>query len=402
MTSSYLAILRAPGALRVFLPAAVGRLSFAMVTLSCVILLADTTGSYAIAGTATGLLGLANVLVAPARARIVGRVGQRHGLRLLAAGFALASTGLVVAASVGVATPWLLGLAAAAGASAPPVGAAMRMRWRLLVEPAHVSRAYSLDAVSEEIVFTVGPPVAGLLIAATVPQAGLVASGVCAVVGCFAMTTSASDPPPGQGRATRDVRRANLLRTAGFLPVLALMSAIGMVLGAVVVIVPAQTAPDELLAGLLLGALAAGSAAGGLVYGSREWRWTPAARLISLASAMTVGCALLAAASPTALLALCLAATGIALAPAMVSGYLVVDRLTDDRDRLEAHTWVNTALNAGAAAASAGAGIVVDHVPASAAYLIAATAAAVLVAAGAAGLRTRRRRLPPEGDSAPR
>jgi MFS family permease len=391
VSAGYGAALRAPGALGVFVPSVVGRLSFAMEPLGCVVLVASTTGSYAVAGAATGLLGLANVVVAPFRARIVDRVGQRLGLRVLASGFAAAALALVAAATLGAAVPLLLVAAALAGAFAPPVGAAMRMRWRLLVPPEHVPRAYSLDSVSEEIVYTLGPPLAGLLMAATVPQAGLIASAVCALAGCFAMTRGATAPPPPAPAAASARPRARLLRAPGFTPALVLMAAVGIVLGAVGVIVPAQTAPDDLLAGLLLGALSLGSAVGGLAYGSRTWRSAPVARLVLLAVAMTASCALLAVAGPLWVLAVLLVVAGLALAPAMVSGYLVVDDLTDDRSRLEAHTWVNTALNAGTALAAAAAGFVIDGSPAPLAYLLTAGVALVLVAGGALWLLLARR-----------
>jgi predicted MFS family arabinose efflux permease len=325
-------------------------------------------------------------VAAPFRARFVDRVGQRLGLRLQAGVDAAAALALAAVATVDAPAAWLLVAAGVAGASAPPVGAAMRARWRLLVAPADVPRAYSLDSVSEEVVFTLGPPLAGLLMAVTVPQAGLLASAVLALAGCLAMTPRATTPPPAP-RPPRDAGpRPRLLRLPGFVPVLVLMAAIGVVIGAAEVIVPAQTAPSDLLAGLLLGALAFGSALGGLAYGSRDWRATAVTRLIALALAMATSCLLLAVAPPPALLALCLAITGLALAPAMVSGYLVADGLAEDRTRLEAHTWVNTAMNAGAAGAAAVAGLVVDRLPASAAYLLTAAAAGALVLAGSAGL----------------
>ncbi|WP_190256228.1 MFS transporter [Dactylosporangium sucinum] len=367
-------------------------MSFAMVTLSCIVLVADRTDSYAIAGITSGALGLANVIAAPARARLVDRRGQRFGLRVLAIGYALGAIAVLVAATLSAPPVTLVLCAIAAGASAPPVGAAMRMRWRLLVtRPEDVTRAYSLDAVSEEIVYTLGPLVSGVVMALTVPETGLAASAALALAGCFLMTSTSTRPPAGAPRDAGSAKRLAVLRAGGFVPTLIVTSATGVVVGSVGVIVPAQTAPHDTLAGILLGALALGSGIGGLAYGARAWITGPRIRLILLTVAMTAACALLAAAGPVAVLGVGLVVTGLALAPAMVSGYLVADTLTDDRTRLEAHTWVNTAVNAGAAAASAVAGIVLDHSTPASAYLTGAVVAAALLTLGAVGIGPKAR-----------
>ncbi|MEV6923300.1 MFS transporter [Dactylosporangium sp. NPDC051485] len=394
MGRSYLAVLAASGAWRVFLPSALGRMSFATVTLSCVVLVAHVTGSYAVAGLASGALGLANVIAAPLRARLVDRRGQRFGLRLLALGYVTGVAALVVSATLGATEFVLVACAAAAGLSAPPVGAAMRMRWRLLVaDPGQVARAYSLDAVSEEVVYTLGPVVAGLIMALTAPQAGLVTSAVLALVGCFLMTAKATSPPPGASPTSQRAARPRLLGVRGFVPALILTASTGIVVGSIGVIVPAQVAPDDTLAGLLLGALALGSGIGGLAYGARTWRSSARTRLLGLAAAMTTASAALAALPSVALLALGLIVAGLALAPAMVSGYLVADALTGDETRMEAHTWVNTAVNAGAAAASALIGVVLDNSTPAWAYGTGALIAAALILLGTlASLRSTRPR----------
>ncbi|MDM7830714.1 MFS transporter [Cellulomonas edaphi] len=391
--TSYRAILTTPGAMRVFVPSALGRTSLAMVTLSSVVLVADATGSYAVAGLASGALGMANVVAAPFRARYVDRVGQRTGLRLLSLGYAVGVAALVASTAWGAPDVLLVVLAALTGLSAPPVGAAMRMRWRLLVaDPAQIQRAYSLDAVSEEIVFTLGPVVAGLVMAATVPAAGLVASAVLALVGCFLMTSRSTAPPGARTRRpapVRAARRPQVLRVRGFVPVLVVTAATGVVVGSVSVVVPAQVAPDTTLAGILLAALALGSGIGGLTYGARDWRLPAPARLVGLAVAMAVACALLAVLPPVVLLALGLVLAGLALAPAMVSGYLVADVLTDEDVRMEAHTWVSTAVNAGEAVAFVVMGVVLDAATPAWAYGAGAALAAALVVLGApAALRS--------------
>ena len=117
--------------------------------------------------------------------------------------------------------------------------------------------------------------------------------------------------------------------------------------------------------------------------------------LLGLAAAMSAACAVLAALPSAVLLAAGLVITGLALAPAMVSGYLLADTLTDDGTRLEASTWVNTAVNAGAAASSAFIGLVLDRSTPAWAYCATSLLAASLILLGtitAAGHRLSRKR----------
>lgn len=382
MKPSYLALVRSRGVAPVFLAATLGRMSFAMVTLGCIVLLASTTGSYAVAGASAGALGVANVLVAPWRARFVASRGQRLGLRVLALGYTLGACALAVAATAGAPSALLIVCAAATGGLAPPVGAAMRMRWRTLVDDeSRLTRAYSLDAVSEELVFTLGPVLAGLLMATTVPQAGLLGSAILAAAGCFGMTRGA-DPPAGAAVAAPDYFQLRIFRFPGFTSAILITAATGVVIGGIDVIIPAQTAPNDALAGLLLGAVAFGSGVGGLVYGARDWTAPLRPRLIAFAAAMAGACGLLALAPVGVILAVGLSLTGLALAPAMVTGYLLVDQITDEADRLEAHTWINTAVNVGSAAASALGGFALEKLAIPHVFTAAALLAALLVASG--------------------
>jgi MFS family permease len=364
-------------------------MSFAMVSLGCVVLLAATTGSYATAGLAAGALGLANVLVAPWRARFAARRGQKFGLRVLSLGFAAGCTALLVCATLRASALVLVLCAASAGGLAPPVGAVMRMRWRLLVpDPDQLARAYSLDAVSEELVFTLGPVIAGVLMAVTASQAALMASGLCAVVGCFVMTGGAAEPPPVQ--SSGGYFELRIFRTPGFTGLLLVLVATGTVIGAVDVIVPAHVAPNDALSGILLGAMALGSSIGGLVYGARMWPGSALRRLIVLAAAMAAACAGLASAPGVGGLGIGLVITGLMLAPAMVTGYLAVDAIIGDDDRLEAHTWINTAVNAGTAGASATTGTIIEHTTTGSAFLLTAGGAAVIITVGVLARRSSR------------
>ena len=192
MSNSYLEVLRTTGALRVFIPALVGRLSFAMVTLVLLFAVQRSPESFAAAGAAAGAFGLANVIASPYRARFVDRHGQRFALNLLAVGFAAGLAGIAaLTAQPDPSSGVLVGLAGIVGLFPPPLGASMRVLWgSLTARGALRTRAYSIDAVCEEILFTTGPLIAAAIVGGASPTVGLLATSTVAVVGTLGMTSS--------------------------------------------------------------------------------------------------------------------------------------------------------------------------------------------------------------------
>ncbi len=420
--TGYLAVLALPGALRVFLPAMLGRLSFAMVALALLLLVQARTGSFAAAGLATGAFGLANVLASPVRARLVDAHGQRPVLVALAVAHALGLVGALAVVRIGAPVGVVVVTAALAGLAMPPLGAAMRVVWAALVPDARMrTRAYSLDAVGEEVVFTVGPLVVAALVAVADPEVAVLASAAASVTGTLGMTSSrlsraqGARPAPPAGRPTADGRArrrsAAPLRQPLVIPLLVTLLGVGAVLGSVEVAVAAlaERAGSTALAGPLLAAFAAGSAVGGLAYGTCAWRAPARIRLVVLVAAMLAATAVLAAvaarvpAAPDALALVLLAAAlvpvGLFLAPAMVTGYLLADAQTEPSVRTEASAWVNTAVNTGVALAAAAVGAVVDAAGPLAGIGVGAVAA--LVVAGSAAPALLRRRATAERAEAP-
>lgn len=362
----YRDVLRLPGARRVFSGALLGRLSGATVSLSLLLAVARSTGSYAAAGTAVGAFSLTNVLVSPARARYVDRAGQAAALPRLAGAFAgllcvLAALTLASRASDAV----LVAVAALTGLCPPPLGAAMRGLWASLTrDTALLPKAYSLDAVAEELLFVTGPLLVGLVVAIAPPALALLATAVIAFAGTTVMTR-ATLPATTQGTpSTAAAARADRpLRQPGFPSLLIALVGLGVVLGTVEVAAPAfaERHGNPAATGLLLAALSLGSVVGGLLYRAWTWQRTLRAQLLVLVTALTIASTALLAAHSLSLLAVLLIVLGLFLAPARVTGYLLSDDLTPLATRTEASTWINTASNAGSAAAAALAGILVEH-----------------------------------------
>ncbi|QNS08108.1 MFS transporter [Streptomyces xanthii] len=379
-----LTVLLLPGALRAFLPALLARSALAMGGLALLLTVQDRTGSYAQAGLATAVFGTANVVAAPWRARSVDRFGQRVALTALSAGHAAGFAGLaLLTRAEGVAGTWYLALSLVIGLTAPPLGAAMRRIWASLTEAGDQrTKAFSIDAVCEELLFVAGPVVITAVITAASPAAGLWVTAAAVLLGTAAMTTSASSKALRGSRATQR-RGERPLRQPGFARILLALLGVGAVLGVAEIAAPAVAARHGAVeaSGWLLAAFAGGSAIGGLVYGQLRLKAGIGTRLFALCVSMGVAAVIVSRLDTLVLFAAGLALVGLCLAPSLITGYLVADTVVAESSQTEASTWINTAVNLGASLASAAAGVVIDHSGAALALLLVGLLAVALATA---------------------
>lgn len=376
----YLSLLQDSKTRTVFFSALFGRLSFAMVTLALLLGIEAKTGSFAAAGISTGCFGLANVVASPYRARMVDRWGQKLVLNSLAFVYGIGLLGMALLVSAQTVPVWVFFvLSALVGLFVPPLGAAMRVLWAIIAPNVQArTRAYSLDAVAEELIFTTGPVVISVVVAVTNPAAGLVLSAFSAIIGTVGMTSGAFSQKvlPTKKVAPKQDRP---VKQSGFILMLFALFGSGIVLGFIEVTAPAFAIEKNSsgLSGLLLAAFAAGSALGGLVYGHFTWKNSLERRLLVICFLMAILCGALIFATNMVVLGVGLFVVGVFLAPSLITGYLLADRLTSVEVKTEASSWVNTAVNAGAALAAAAAGIIVDVFSTRISFVFAASAALV-------------------------
>lgn len=362
---TYVNVLRLPRALRAFVPSIIGKFSFAMVSLSLLLLVQERGGSYAVSGAVAGAFGLANVAVSPLRARMVDRLGGQRVLICLSLGYAIGLTGVVFAVDLGLSAPVLIALGALAGLFPPPLGAVMRGHWaQLSPTDHHRSRAYSLDAVVEELIFVVGPLLAsGALLLPHGPEIGVAVAAGAGLLGTLGMA-SAGIPAIVHERTPRRGKAAWVgpLGRPGLWPVLAILVAVGVVLGSVEVLSTARAniAGSPELAGLFIACASLGSATGGLLYGARTWHRSQQARLFILGTGMCAAMVVVAIVDGVPAQLALFAVVGTFMAPTMVTGYLLADELAPPSERTEASALINTAVNLGAAVALALAGLLLD------------------------------------------
>jgi MFS family permease len=362
--AGYRTVLRLPGARHFFFCALVGRLSYGIVGLALLLVLRTSTGSYADAGAALAGFGLTTSLLAPVRGRWIDRYGVGITLTRLSAAFA-------VVLAVMAAVSWrahhssllLITLALVAGCVPPPLGPTTRQVWsRIAADPAQLRTAYSLDTVSEEVLFTVGPILTGVIAAAANGAVALMLGAAVNVIGTLAM--SRSPLVAGAAFTGRAAAGARPLRQPAFRRLVLTLFGLGAALGGVdvaVLSIVSQQHRGSTTAGMLLAVYSLGSAVGGSVFGrlsSMAEVPKPLPRLVSL---LTLGLVCVALAPDLPLLGVTIFATGLAVAPTLVVAYTLADQITGAAHRTEASTLVNSGNNLGGAAGAAGAGILVDR-----------------------------------------
>jgi predicted MFS family arabinose efflux permease len=356
---TYAGLLALPGAGRAFGAAAVARLSFGMAGLSLLLLIHQATGSFAAAGAAGGAFS-AGTLTAPVKARLLDRRGQRATLPLLglAAAAALLAMALLGQADYRNPVPYVAACAVA-GALVPPVGAAMRARWAIITGGGrNLERAYSLDAATEETLFTAGPVLTGVAVTAAGPVLSMLVTAALLAAGCVLLAGAGTAAP---AREPRRGGQTGPLAGPGFRVLLAVVLTTSLGLGAIDVTITARAVADHHpgAAGYILAAGSLGSALGGLAWGRGRRRSRASTQMTWLLVIMTGGIALAALAPDLLLAGVALALTGTVLAPSAVLSYLSAERLAGPG--AEASTWVNTAWNAGVAAGLALTGLAVGR-----------------------------------------
>lgn len=405
----YRRIFAVPGA-RAFTAANLpARLPMGMLSVSAVLMIAGSRGSYALAGavTATGLA--ATALAGPWTARLVDRHGQARIAVPATALAVLGSLALLLCVHYG-APDWTLFACYAATATTPNTGGLSRARWAHLFrdDPAARHTANSFEQAADELCFLLGPVLATLLCTTLAPEAGTAVAAALLLTGVLLFAAQRrTEPPVTPAPATGRTRSP--LRLPGLPPLLTTFLATGAVFGSleVVTLAFADAHGIRSAAGGLLALQAAGSCAAGLLYGllrptkgvppgSSSARGAAGRRFLGCTAAMAALMLLplvAASAGGPAALAVALLLAGMATAPTMVTGMGLVQSLTPSGQLNEGMTLAVTALLGGIAAGSAGGGWAVEHLAgAGAAYGVPAAAAAL---AAAVTLLTAYKRLRP-------
>lgn len=382
----YRRVLARPGVRTLMLVAILARIpvTAAGLTLTLHVVL-DLDRGYA----AAGLVGAACTLGSAVGAPLLGRLVDRSGLRRTLMVTTIAD-GLFWAVAPELPYPILLGAGFIGGVLAVPVFNVVRQSLAALVPVEDRRQAYSLDSISVELSFMIGPATAVLIATGLSPSAAMWAVGAAIVLAGLGLwrlnppTLAAAEvdgaPPPAR-RAWLRPRLVAVLCVAG---------AATFVLGGsdVGVVAIMREAGQVRWTGLVLAAWGFYSMTGGFMYGAAR-RGLPPAGLIALLGLCTIPIGL---AQTWWQLAMVLVAGGALCAPTIAATADAVSRLVPASARGEAMGWYGSALTIGIATGAPAVGAVVDRWGAFWGFVVAGTVG--LAGAGTAVVVNRLDRAP--------
>ncbi|TFV67751.1 UNVERIFIED_ORG: MFS transporter [Bacillus sp. AZ43] len=378
MANPYLQVLRTPHALPMVLAAFIGRLPLSMVGLGCVLLIADETGSYGLGGAVAATGAVTTAASGPLLGRWADTHGQRRVLLPVVVVFVLSGVGFLAAVKDDWPLWTVFAAAGLAGACIPPVASMIRVRWTHLLRGSHrLPTALAMESVVDEFAFIVGPVLVTFLSTTGHATSGVVTAFALATVGSLLFAAQVRSEPPPHGHEARQGPSA--IRTKGLRVLFVVGAAVGAILGCleIALVAFADQEGAKSLSGVLIAALAVGSMASGIGWGTVHWRLPLRIRLAAALVLLTVCSLPLLFVTDVWVMVPFVLIAGVAVSPSLISSFTLAELLVPRAAVTEAFTWIGTALGLGVAVGSSIAGKVVDVSGANAAFLVASVAAAV-------------------------
>jgi hypothetical protein len=249
----------------------------------------------------------------------------------------------------------------------------VRARWGVKLQGSPLmTTAAAFESVTDELTFVVGPLLATALCTTVAPAAGLVTEASLTLLGGLLFAAQKGTQPAVAATGHARVEHTSALRVPGVRVLAVAFLGIGSVFGGMQVSLAAFTESigEPGLNGVLYGVFAAGNMLSGIVCGAVAWRTAPQRRLAVGYGALALMASGLWAAHSVVLLAGLGLLVGMCIAPALITGYTLVEGLVPAGARTEAFTWLTGAVALGQAVAVTVAGQLEDRFRAGAGFLV--------------------------------
>lgn len=374
MLAPYRELLRIPGAWQFTLAGFFARTPFAMLPLAIILFVSDRSGSFAIAGALVAAYQIPNATISIYTSRLTDRYGQRVMTSLLTVGYAVGLTGFIIAVLLGV-NWWVVALMCAfTGAMNPAIGSVVRARWAYVVGPSKVGTAFAMESTLDELNWTIAPLITAVLATAIAPVAPMLLAVTLALVAGLAYSLQGRTAPPANrgNHEHHELHQQGILRT-GLLYVVAIAAGIGVLFGSfeIAVVAFCDIRDAHTASGIVLALWALGSMLGGLWFGTRVRSTglgrTAAIQLTVLAVLMIPSLFV----GQVWLLAVVTLIAGAAVAPTLITGFSLAERLVPPASVTEGLTWTLSGITLGFALGSAVAGKLIDARGVTAGFLLA-------------------------------
>ena len=378
----YAEFLRLPDVKRMVIAAWLSRLPTGMMGLSMLLFLRDALGSFKLAGTAVGAYFIAMAISAPVQGRIIDRHGPQKLLRVTGVAQPLMLLALFIAAYFKMSFPLIVGAAILAGIFPAPITTLTRTIWRQRFTDESARRmAFSVDAVTMELCFTVGPLLVALIITLSNPSAGFLITTTM-VFAAFLIFMASPALNYWQQSSVEKRHLLGPLTDPQLLLLFAVTFGLATAFGLLEVGYPALATSLSLpvLAGVLLAVNSVGSAVGGAVYGVMRINMPLERQFGILLGMMVLPLLLHAWVSQLLLLGMVAFIAGATIAPSIAAQSILVSRLAPQKYATEAFTWSSTFIVSGIGAGMAGGGALAETYNATTPFIVAALVMAAMAA----------------------
>jgi MFS family permease len=378
VANPYLQVLRTPHALPMVLAAFIGRLPLSMVGLGSVLLIASETGSYGLGGAVAATGAVTTAVAGPLIGRLADSRGQRRILLPVLLIFVVSGVAFLFAVKDDWPRWTVFVFAGLGGACIPPVSSMIRVRWTHLLRGSHcLPTALAMESVVDEFVFIVGPVLVTFLSTTGHATSGVVTAFTLATVGSLLFAAQYRTEPPAGGHESRNGPSA--IRTRGLRVLFVVGASVGAILGTLEIALVgfADQVGAKSMSGVLIAALALGSMASGIGWGTVHWRLPLRRRLAGVLVLLTLCSIPLMLVRDIWVMVPFVALAGVAVSPSLISSFTLAEVLVPRAVVTEAFTWIGTALGLGVAVGASVAGKIVDESGANAAFLVATVAAAI-------------------------
>ena len=378
----YAEFLRLPDVKRMVIAAWLSRLPTGMMGLSMLLFLRDALGSFKLAGTAVGAYFIAMAISAPVQGRIIDRQGPQKLLRVTGVAQPLMLLALFMIAYFKMSFPLIVGAAILAGIFPAPITTLTRTIWRQrFTDESARKMAFSVDAVTMELCFTVGPLLVALIITLSNPSVGFLITTTM-VFAAFLIFMASPALNYWQQSSAEERHLLGPLTDPQLLLLLVVTFGLATAFGLLEVGYPALATSLSLpaLAGVLLAVNSVGSAVGGAVYGVMRINMPLERQFGILLGMMVLPLLLHAWVSQLLLLGIVAFIAGATIAPSIAAQSILVSRLAPQKYATEAFTWSSTFIVSGIGAGMASGGALAETYNATTPFIIAALVMASMTA----------------------
>jgi len=378
----YSEFLRVPDVKRMVIAAWLSRLPTGMMGLSMLLFLRDALGSFKLAGTAVGAYFIAMAISAPVQGRIIDRQGPQKLLRVTGVAQPLMLLALFMIAYFKMSFPLIVGAAILAGIFPAPITTLTRTIWRQrFTDESARKMAFSVDAVTMELCFTVGPLLVALIITLSNPSVGFLITTTM-VFAAFLIFMASPALNYWQQSSAEERHLLGPLTDPQLLLLLVVTFGLATAFGLLEVGYPALATSLSLpaLAGVLLAVNSVGSAVGGAVYGVMRINMPLERQFGILLGMMVLPLLLHAWVSQLLLLGIVAFIAGATIAPSIAAQSILVSRLAPQKYATEAFTWSSTFIVSGIGAGMASGGALAETYNATTPFIIAALVMAAMTA----------------------